>query len=177
MEEQRDQELERDQEHEDVEERRAGEPAGRDQELERDQDTEDMEERRAGEPAGEAAGWRADSPEVRAATAVATAPDVEPTTAAGAGTPTAGAERSDLLGDGELTSLRDRWAGLQSMFVDDPGRATREADTMVGDLLDHLRSRHQELHDGGREANGDTDTEALRVEFLRYRSFLRVLLG
>ena len=153
----------------------------RDQEFERDQDQEDMEERRAGEPAGipagERAGERADSPEVRAATAVATAPDVEPTTAAGAGTPTPGAERSELLGDGELTSLRDRWAGLQSMFVDDPGRATREADTMVGDLLDHLRSRHEELHDGGRESGDQTDTEGLRVEFLRYRSFLRILLG
>ncbi|TMC02554.1 MAG: hypothetical protein E6J41_29850 [Chloroflexi bacterium] len=140
-----------------------------------------MEARRAGEPAGtpagERAGERAADPEARAATAVATAPDVEPTTAAGAGAPTPGAEPPDLLGDGELTSLRDRWAGLQAMFVDDPGRATREADTMVGELLDHLRSRHEELHGGGREAGGHADTEALRVEFLRYRSFLRVLLG
>lgn len=166
-----------------------------DREVERDQDVrhdrEDQYQREteatrptdepAGEPAGERAGERADEYDARrqagADTAVDTAPDVEPTSAAGAGTPGPGAERSDLLGDGELSTLRDRWAGLQAMFVDDPAQATRQADTMVGDLLDHLRGRHQELHDGGRGANGQTDTEALRVEFLRYRSFLKVLLG
>ena len=132
---------------------------------EMDQEQEMNAPRQPGEPAG--------TPEMRMATA--TAPD--PVTVASAGTPAPAADRSDLLGDGELTALRDRWAGLQTMFVDDPAQATRHADTMVGDVLDHLRSRHRELHDRSHGANGQADTEAMRVEFLRYRSFLRVLLG
>jgi hypothetical protein len=87
-------------------------------------------------------------------------------------------EDFDLLGDGELTSIRDRWEGVQATFVDDPAGAARQADTMVGEVLDHLQRRHRQLHDeAGRPTNGDADTEALRVQFLRYRSFIRTLLG
>lgn len=84
----------------------------------------------------------------------------------------------DLLGDGELASVRDRWAGVQATFVDDPAGAARQADTMVGEMLDRLQRRHRELHEeaGGR-TNGEADTEAHRIQFLRYRSFLRTLLG
>jgi hypothetical protein len=87
-------------------------------------------------------------------------------------------EDFDLLDDGELTSMRNRWDGVQATFVDDPAGAARQADTMVGEVLDHLQRRHQELHDeAGRRTNGEADTEALRVQFLRYRSFFRTLLG
>ena len=103
----------------------------------------------------------------------------EPTQApAGIRAPASGTDGFDLLGDGELTSIRDRWAGVQVTFVDDPAGAARQADTLVGEVLDYLRRRHRELQDeAGRRAGAETDTEALRVEFLRYRSFFRTLLG
>jgi hypothetical protein len=97
---------------------------------------------------------------------------------AGGRTPSHVANGFDLFGDGELTTMRDRWAGLQAAFVDDPAEAARQADAMVGNVLDNLQRRHRELHDEAeRRPNGGPDTEALRVQFLRYRSFVRTLLG
>jgi len=106
-------------------------------------------------------------------------PPGEPTTSpAGGRVPAPGADGFDILGDEELTTIRDRWAGLQATFVDDPAGAARQADGMVGEVLDHLRRRHRELHDEEeRRPHGGADTEARRVEFLRYRSFIRALLG
>lgn len=91
--------------------------------------------------------------------------------------PVTGGE-SDLLGNGELTAIRNRWESLQARFVDDPAGAARQADSLVGEVLEHLQHRHRALHDeAGRRAGDESDTEALRVEFLRYRSFFQTLLG
>jgi hypothetical protein len=140
-----------------------------------DQMDRDLERTRpSGEPAGTRAGATyPDDDEQRRPE------EAEPAQApAGGRPPAAGPEGFDLLGDGELTSIRDRWEGVQATFVDDPAGAARQADTMVGEVLDHLQRRHRELHDeAGRATNGEADTEALRVQFLRYRSFFRTLLG
>jgi hypothetical protein len=99
--------------------------------------------------------------------------EAEPTAAPARRAPSGAAADFDLLGNGELAGIRDRWAGLQAMFVDDPAGASRQADVMVGEMLDLMRQRHQELH----ETNEEADTEGLRVQFLRYRSFFQTLLG
>jgi hypothetical protein len=157
--------------------RHAGEPVGTAAGAMFADDDEPAGEHRQMDDAGSAT--RAVDEQVSPAGEPLASPPGDPTTSpAGGRAPGPGADGFDVLGDEELTAIRDRWAGLQATFVDDPAGAARQADTMVGEVLDHLRQRHRELHDEEeRQHHGGADTEARRVEFLRYRSFFRALLG
>jgi hypothetical protein len=108
-------------------------------------------------------------------------------------------DRSEIrdLGPEERVRYSRRWTDVQAAFVDDPVRATLDADDLVGDVmrdrgypLDDVTSRadlvatdHAELaghyraaHDVGRRA-ADASTEELRQAFVHYRALFAELLG
>jgi len=88
--------------------------------------------------------------------------------------------RAPLMLDDDERSFRDRWAHVQTGFVDEPRRAVKEADALVGEVTKRLtetftkeRSRLEEQW-ARRE---QVSTEDLRIVLQRYRSFFDRLLG
>jgi hypothetical protein len=85
-----------------------------------------------------------------------------------------------MAGDGQFGSGADagemyqRWAAIQSGFVDDPRESVTEAAAFLSEvmtaLLDRVREREQALRDEW--DRDDVDTEGLRVVLRRYRAFL-----
>lgn len=80
----------------------------------------------------------------------------------------------------EAQDFQGRWSDIQTGFVDEPRRAVQQADALVAEVMQRLanvfsdeRSRLEHQLDRG----GDTDTEALRQAFRRYRSFFDRLLS
>lgn len=85
---------------------------------------------------------------------------------------------SPLWSGGAAHSLRDRFRELQLGFLDDPRSTAAEADSLVGEAIDSLRSAFAEHHRELRawQDAGAEDTEQLRVAVRRYRDLLdRVL--
>ena len=81
------------------------------------------------------------------------------------------AERADDYGS--------RWDALKGDFVDEPRRAVRQADELVGELLDELqRLFADQRHNLERGFDHDqASTEDLRLALRRYRSFFDRLLS
>ena len=80
----------------------------------------------------------------------------------------------------EAESLRSRWDGIQTQFVDEPRSAVEKADALVGDVMQRLadgfsseRARLEREWDRGEGVS----TEDLRVALKRYRSFFDRLLS
>jgi hypothetical protein len=72
-----------------------------------------------------------------------------------------------------------RWDAVKGAFVDEPRQAVRQADALVGELLDELERLFREQRNG-LEQGLDTDatsTEDLRLALRRYRSFFDRLLS
>jgi hypothetical protein len=92
----------------------------------------------------------------------------------------------------------DRWREVQAMFVDDPGSAVDQADTLIGEVMrargypvgdfeqraadisvnhpqvvDHYRTAHSIAV---RRSSGDGATEQLRQAFVHYRALFAELL-
>jgi len=96
------------------------------------------------------------------------------------------ADRQADTGVGQRTSLieraesyNSRWKELKGEFVDDPRRAVRGANEVIGEVLDELeellrRQRTDLEHGLGSE---QTTTEDLRQALIRYRSFFDRLLS
>ena len=89
-------------------------------------------------------------------------------------------ESQPLFADGNLSSLRSRWADVQAEFVDDPRGCVQKADNLVSDVVEDLTSRFsqargrlEEQWDRGEEVS----TEDLRVTLTRYREFFERLLA
>ena len=85
-----------------------------------------------------------------------------------------------LFADDELADLRERWAGVQAAFVDDPKDCVQKADGLVSDLVEQLthgfsdaRSRLEEQWSRGEQAS----TEDLRLALMHYRAFFERLLS
>lgn len=74
----------------------------------------------------------------------------------------------EVFGGEDAERFRGRLRELQGDFVDDPERAVRGAEELVGEVLsalnEHKRALDETWHGG--------DTERLRVALRRYRSFL-----
>jgi hypothetical protein len=88
-------------------------------------------------------------------------------------------QRTTLIPPERAESYNSRWNGLKSEFVDEPRRAVRGANELVGEVLDELeelfRSQRADLEHGlDRE---QTTTEDLRQALGRYRSFFDRLLS
>ena len=89
-------------------------------------------------------------------------------------------EELPLLDDGEAEAFLDRWAAVQSRFVDDPQEAVREGDSLVAEVMQALAQRFSEHKRGLEEQwqRGDEpQTEELRLALQQYRSFFQRLLA
>jgi hypothetical protein len=88
-------------------------------------------------------------------------------------------ERATLIPPDRAESYNSRWTQLKSDFVDEPSRAVRGANELVGEVLDELeelfRSQRAELEKG--LDSEQTTTEDLRQALGRYRSFFDRLLS
>lgn len=102
------------------------------------------------------------------------------------------------LSQGERSQFADRWQQVQAYFVDDPSRATDDADELVGEVMvsrgypvgdfeqraadvsvnhprvvEHYRVAHTIAL---RNARGDADTEQLRQALVHFRALFEDLL-
>ena len=88
-------------------------------------------------------------------------------------------QRTALIEPDRAESYNSRWNELKSEFVDDPRRAVRGANELVGEVLDQLeelfRSQRADLERG--LDSEQTSTEDLRQALGRYRSFFDRLLS
>jgi hypothetical protein len=88
-------------------------------------------------------------------------------------------ERATLIPPDRAESYNSRWTQLKSDFVDEPSRAVRGANELVGEVLDELeelfRRQRAELEKG--LDSEQTTTEDLRQALGRYRSFFDRLLS
>jgi len=87
-------------------------------------------------------------------------------------------QRTSLIEAERAESYNSRWKELKGEFVDDPRRAVRGANELVGEALDELeelfRRQRTDLEQG--LDSKQTSTEDLRQALIRYRSFFdRVL--
>jgi hypothetical protein len=102
------------------------------------------------------------------------------------------------LDDAERNRFRERWLVVQALFVDDPGSALGDADTLIGDVMrargypvgdfeqraadvsvnhpdvvEHYRTAHAIATT---QRNGAADTEQLRQAMVHYRALVVDLL-
>jgi len=88
-------------------------------------------------------------------------------------------QRTTLIPSERAESYNSRWNELKSEFVDEPRRAVRGANELVGEVLDELeelfRSQRADLEHG--LDSEQTTTEDLRQALGRYRSFFDRLLS
>jgi hypothetical protein len=88
-------------------------------------------------------------------------------------------QRTTLIEPDRAESYNSRWNELKGEFVDDPSRAVRGANELVGEVLDELeelfRRQRADLEHG--LDSEQTSTEDLRQALGRYRSFFDRLLS
>ena len=88
-------------------------------------------------------------------------------------------QRTTLIEPERAESYNSRWTALKGEFVDDPRRAVRGANELVGEVLDELeelfRRQRTDLEHG--LDSEQTTTEDLRQALGRYRSFFDRLLS
>ncbi|MGH3941072.1 MAG: hypothetical protein ACRDTG_21020 [Pseudonocardiaceae bacterium] len=86
---------------------------------------------------------------------------------------------STLIAPEWARDFEGRWSRLKGDFVDEPRRSVRQADELVGEVLDELqrlfRDQRSELERGLDDEQAST--EDLRVALGRYRSFFDRLLS
>ena len=85
-----------------------------------------------------------------------------------------------LMLDDDERAFRERWARVQTGFVDEPRRAVKEADALVAELTKRLTetfSRERSRLEEQWSRREQVSTEDLRVVLQRYRSFFDRLLG
>ncbi len=89
------------------------------------------------------------------------------------------APQAPLFNDKESHDFRSRWDNIQIRFVDDPRKATEDADSLVAETMKRLAevfaNERKNMED--QWSRGDNvSTEDLRVALQRYRSFFNRLL-
>lgn len=92
----------------------------------------------------------------------------------------AGDEDFRLMDPEDAERFRSRWHELQSLFVDDPRRAVKEADELVAAVMQKLATTfadHRRALEGQWREGEDVDTERLRMALRQYRSFFQRLLS
>jgi hypothetical protein len=92
--------------------------------------------------------------------------------------PHAGEEPVALVPTDRAQDYRHRWEGLKASFVDEPRGAVRDANELVGHVLDDVAelfaTQRADLEKDLRDEQADT--EALRQALNRYRAFFDRLL-
>lgn len=152
-------------------------------ERDRDRDLEDRDEVGADGPAR--VETERDAEPVPARAAAAAAPDREtgetedepaPARPAAASAPHPEGQPFDPLAQQDTDGFHQRWEVLQASFVDDPKASTKQADRLVGEVLERLRSHYDRLHTDVRDQLDRDDTEAMRITLQRYRALFRSLV-
>jgi len=89
------------------------------------------------------------------------------------------AEAASLIAHGRAVDYRSRWAVVQGDFIDEPRNAVTDADTLVGEILDHLAETFREQRESLERhwAGDESTTEDLRIALRRYRTFFDRLLA
>ena len=85
-----------------------------------------------------------------------------------------------LFASDAAARYRERWAEVQSGFVDDPRRAVADGDELVAEVMQSLAesfAHERERLEDELSRTGEASTEALRVGLRRYRSFFERLLS
>jgi hypothetical protein len=93
---------------------------------------------------------------------------------------TASVDERPLLPEDQTTSFQDRWAQIQTRFVDEPQQAVQDADALVAELMRRLAETFADERSGLEQqwsSGGDVDTEQLRIALQRYRAFFQRLLS
>ncbi|MFC4052441.1 hypothetical protein ACFOY4_22375 [Actinomadura syzygii] len=88
-------------------------------------------------------------------------------------------KRAQLLDPAEAERFRQRWHDVQAAFVDDPGEAVRRADDLASDAVDALGraiAAHRQTLTEGRDDQGKSDTERLRLALHGYRDLLNQVI-
>ncbi|MBW0116838.1 hypothetical protein [Pseudonocardia abyssalis] len=95
----------------------------------------------------------------------------------GMGDDASGRER--LFPQDRAQEYGSRWDAVKGAFVDEPRQAVRQADALVGEVLDELERLFREQRSGLEHGldTDDTSTEDLRLALRRYRSFFDRLLS
>ena len=86
---------------------------------------------------------------------------------------------SELFAPGDQNELKERWADIQTRFVDEPRGAVEEANALVDDLMNRLMSSFSEERsrlEGQWDRGDDVTTEDLRTALQKYRAFFGRLL-
>jgi len=85
-----------------------------------------------------------------------------------------------LLEENEAREFRSQWEKIQASFVDEPGQAVEQADSLVANAIKRLaevfageRAKLEQEWDRGDKVS----TEDLRLALRRYRSFFDRLLS
>lgn len=76
--------------------------------------------------------------------------------------------------------FRSRWDTVQRGFVDDPRKAVRQGDELVGQVMKGLAetfSNERATLEGQHDQTDKASTESLRIALRRYRSFFERLLS
>ena len=89
------------------------------------------------------------------------------------------ADRERLVPAERADEYSSRWDALKGDFVDEPRRAVRQADELVGEVLDELQRLFADQRRGLEQSfdHDQASTEDLRLALRRYRSFFDRLLS
>ncbi|GEL21448.1 hypothetical protein PSU4_04020 [Pseudonocardia sulfidoxydans NBRC 16205] len=89
------------------------------------------------------------------------------------------AERTALIPRQRASDYQDRWQVLKAQFVDEPRTAVRDANELVGQVLDEIEETFRtQRSDLERDLHDDAaSTEDLRLALGRYRTFFDRLLN
>lgn len=102
-----------------------------------------------------------------------------PLTGNGAGVAKVAPAHTALFNDRECTDFRSRWDEIQIHFVDDPRKATEDADALVAETMRRLAeifSEERKNMEAQWSRGENVSTEDLRQALQRYRSFFNRLL-
>ena len=86
----------------------------------------------------------------------------------------------NLLPEERLTSLREQWSEVQTLFVDEPKSSVEKADGLVAEVIQTLAQRFAEERatlERQWSGGGEASTEDLRKALQHYRSFFERLLA
>ncbi|MFN2520509.1 MAG: hypothetical protein ABR525_05630 [Candidatus Limnocylindria bacterium] len=89
-------------------------------------------------------------------------------------------EAEPLFAKNDADAFRSSWQSIQAGFVDEPRRAVEQADTLVAEVIQRLAkvfADERSTLEAEWSADGDVETEQLRVALRRYRSFFDRLLS
>jgi len=85
-----------------------------------------------------------------------------------------------LFSKEDAGSLRTRWTGIQTAFVDEPRWAVKEADKLVAEIVEHLTesfTNAKSILEQQWNRGDDASTEDLRLALQRYRALFDQLLN